>query len=201
MRARLLTGLVAGLSVAVVVAACGGGETSAGGSEEATPTTVPESSAPTAATGAAVATRDACTLVSDEAISAMAGEEIVGEPQPSDYENTSECYYAPPGTDLGVLYLKVSWVGGIEEWETWKTVLGLTDDMLTASEGVSLDDINVAGAGPVPGLGDAAYYGGILPSYLLVGDVLVEINMPLLLDPEVHFPEIAQLVLASLSAG
>lgn len=143
-------------------------------------------------------TRDACALVTDEEISAMAGEEIVGEPQPSDYENTSECYYAPPGTDLGVLYLKVSWVGGGEEWETWKTVLGLTDEMFTVSEGVSLDDINVPGAGPVPGLGDAAYYGGILPSYLLVGDVLVEINMPLLPDPEVHFPEIASAIVPRL---
>lgn len=128
----------------------------------------------------------------------MAGEEIAGEAQPSDYENTSECYYAPPGTDLGVLYLKVSWVGGGEEWETWKTVLSLTDEMFTASEGVSLDDINVPGAGPVPGLGDAAYYGGILPSYLLVGDVLVEVNMPLLPDPEVHFPEIAAAILSRL---
>lgn len=197
MRARLLTGL----AVALVVAACGGGETA--GSQEAIPSesTAPEPSGRPAATSATVATRDACTLVSDGEISAMAGEEIVGEPQPSDYESVSECYYAPPGTDLGVLYLKVTWVGGAEEWETWKTVLGLTDDMLTASEGVSLDDINVEGAGPVTGLGDAAYYGGILPSYLLVGDVLVEINMPLLPDPEVHFPEIAQLVLASLSAG
>lgn len=96
------------------------------------------------------------------------------------------CTWASPGS------------GGAEEWETGKTVLGLADEMFTASEGIPLEDINVPGAGPVPGLGDAAYYGGILPSYLLVADVLVEITMPLLPDPEVHFPEIASTILARL---
>ncbi len=187
MRPRLIPVLAA------VLAACAGtaAEPSVTGSSPATAES-------TVGQEAAVGSQDACALVTDEEISAMAGEEIAGEAQPSDYENTSECYYAPPGTDLGVLYLKVSWVGGGEEWETWKTVLSLTDEMFTASEGVSLDDINVPGAGPVPGLGDAAYYGGILPSYLLVGDVLVEVNMPLLPDPEVHFPEIAAAILSRL---
>ena len=48
------------------------------------------------------------------------------------------------------------------------------------AEGVGIDSLAKAGvvkAGPVAGLGDAAYFSDLLPSQVLKGDILVELTM------------------------
>ena len=64
-------------------------------------------------------------------------------------------------------------------------------------EGVALDSI--VKQGPVPGLGDGAYFSPLLPSLLLKGDTLVEIMMPTVKDPEAKFRPLANKLLGRMS--
>jgi hypothetical protein len=73
--------------------------------------------------------------------------------------------------------------------------------MLAGSEGVGVDSLAKAGvvkAGPVKGLGDAAYFSDLLPSLVLKGDVLLELNMALLKDPESKFRPLVKKLLARI---
>jgi hypothetical protein len=47
-------------------------------------------------------------------------------------------------------------------------------------------------------LGDAAYFSDLLPSLVLKGDVLLELNMALLEDPESKFRPLAEKLLARI---
>jgi hypothetical protein len=51
---------------------------------------------------------------------------------------------------------------------------------------------------PLAGIGDAAYYGGILPSLVLEDDVLIEVMMPLLENDREHSPELARKAVSRL---
>jgi hypothetical protein len=75
------------------------------------------------------------------------------------------------------------------------------DKMLAGSEGVGIDSLAKAGvvkAGPVQGLGDAAYFSDLLPSLVLKGDVLLELNMALLKKPESKFRPLVEKLLARI---
>lgn len=61
---------------------------------------------------------------------------------------------------------------------------------------MSLDSINKAG--PVSGLGERAYFGGLLPSLVLQGDVLLEYKLAMDPDEEQNFPRLAKAALARL---
>jgi hypothetical protein len=52
--------------------------------------------------------------------------------------------------------------------------------------------------GPVAALGDTALFSDIMPSYVLTGDVLLEMMMPLLPDARQHFRPLASTALAKL---
>jgi hypothetical protein len=87
------------------------------------------------------------------------------------------------------------------QWNASTAALKAGDKMLASSEGVGIDSLAKAGvvkAGPVQGLGDAAYFSDVLPSLVLKGDVLLELNMALLKDPERKFRPLAEKLLGRI---
>lgn len=61
---------------------------------------------------------------------------------------------------------------------------------------MSLD--SVVKAGPVSGLGDKAFFSPILGSLVLKDDILLEITMPLVRDPEAQFRPLVTKMLSRL---
>jgi hypothetical protein len=97
-----------------------------------------------------------------------------------------------------VFILTVYWKGGKNQWNASTAALKAGDKMLAGAEGVGVDSLAKAGvvkAGPVKGLGDAAYFSDLLPSLVLKGDVLLELNMALLKDPESKFRPLVEKLL------
>lgn len=182
------------LSSVLVVGACGGDD-----DPQAGPATTVQSGSgdsPTEAPPAQQA-RDACGLIPAAEVETIAGGAVAPE-SITENEIITTCNYEDPATGVGYLYLRVTWASGGQAWQIWQDSMGLADDIWQDTEGVSLGEVNVEGAGPVPGLGDKAYYGGIFPSLVLQGDVLLELTMPLLDDPEESFPALAQGALSRL---
>ena len=100
-----------------------------------------------------------------------------------------------------VFILTVYWKGGRDQWNASTAAMKAGDKMLSGSEGTGVDSLAKAGvvkAGPVKGLGDAAYFSDLLPSLVLKGDVLLELNMALLKDPESKFRPLVEKLLARL---
>lgn len=114
--------------------------------------------------------RDACELIPADEVAALLGEPVQARREILERPDESVCAYAPAG-GWSVLYVTAYWRGGREEWEARQAALG-SGRLLS-------------------GIGDAAHYGGILPSLVLSGDVLLEFAMPLLPDEEVNFPILA----------
>ena len=92
--------------------------------------------------------------------------------------------------------LTVYWSGGKEQWETWRLAQGLGDAALKSAEGVSGSD--VVKQGPVPGIGDAAYFSPVLPSLVLKGDTLFEIKFSLAPQADAKFAPLAANLVATL---
>jgi hypothetical protein len=100
-----------------------------------------------------------------------------------------------------VFILTVYWKGGKDQWNASTAAMKAGDKMLAGAEGVGVDSLAKAGvvkAGPVKGLGDAAYFSDLLPSLVLKGDVLLELNMALLKDPESKFRPLVEKLLSRI---
>jgi hypothetical protein len=100
-----------------------------------------------------------------------------------------------------VFILTVYWKGGKNQWNASTAALKAGDNTLAGAEGVGIDSLAKAGvvkAGPVQGLGDAAYFSDLLPSLVLKGDVLLELNMALLKEPERKFRPLVEKLLARI---
>lgn len=159
------------------------------GTDESSPAGDPE-------TGAAAAAHDACQILTADDVSAVMGIALEARLDPDDQgPNHSTCGYYPPDS-YGVMYLTVYYAGGQSHWDTWQVATRHAGQLWEQVEKVDLDSIT--GAAPVAGLGDKAYFGGILPSLVLKGDVLMEFKMPLIPDEAKNFPVLAQAALARL---
>ncbi len=100
-----------------------------------------------------------------------------------------------------VFILTVYWTGGKDQWNASTAAMKAGDKMLAGAEGVGIDSLAKAGvvkAGPVKGLGDAAYFSDLLPSLVLKGDVLLELNMALLKDPASKFRPLVEKLLSRI---
>jgi hypothetical protein len=120
-------------------------------------------------------------------------------PREQEGPERSICHYEDD--DSPVFVLTVYWKGGKNQWNASTAALKAGDRMLAGSEGVGIDSLAKAGvvkAGPVQGLGDAAYFSDVLPSLVLKGDVLLELNMALLEDPERKFRPLVEKLLARM---
>ena len=180
-----------GLLCYVLAAACAVGLTACTDGESG-------SDAQSAAAADASSVRSACEVLTGEEVSSILGQTLEARPDPEDQgPRHSTCGYYPPDPDsYGVLYLTVYWSGGREEWDTWQVATSMAGKTWEQTEKVSLDSINRAG--PVSGLGDRAYFGGLLPSLVLEDDILLEYKLALVTDEEKNFPRLAKAALARL---
>jgi len=177
------------LMVGCLVLACADGADR--GSESASD--APAVEAPTARTGSAA--RDACELLTAEEVTAVHGEPVEARPGDDEGPDRSSCVYAVPGSDWDVMWLTVSWRGGRQEWDTQQAGRAIGTRMMSP-EGEAVDSLTRPD--PLSGIGDTAYYGGMLPSLVLKGDVLLEFMMPLLQDDREHFPVLARKAVSRL---
>lgn len=157
----------------------------------------PASSAATKSGSAATAAKDqnACHLLTQDEVSTLVEEKIVMRDQTEAGDNWSTCDWQ---TEKGVTLftLTVYWANGKEEWDTWRAAQGLGSEIVKQAEGISPD--NVVKQGPVAGIGDGAYFSGLLPSLVLKGDVLFEMNMFFVPKAETKFAGLARKLLAKI---
>ncbi len=176
------------LAIPFLFAACTGGDTGDGSRSGA--------AGDASVTQAAGTRPHACELLTAEEVAAVHGAAVVAAPGDDDGPYRSSCLYSPPGsTEWQVMWLTVHWRGGREEWETQQGGRAIGTRMMSV-EGHDVDSITRPD--PLAGIGDAAYYGGILPSLVLEGDVLLEFMMPLLRNDREHFPELAKKAVSRL---
>ena len=141
------------------------------------------------------APRNACELLTAEEVMAVHGEPVEARTGEEDDPDQSSCVYAVPGSEWEVMWLTVTWRGGREGWNTQQAGRAIGTRMMSA-EGEAVDSLTRPD--PLAGIGDDAYYGGILPSLVLKGDVLLEFMMPLLRDDRENFPALARTAVSRL---
>ncbi|MEW5978030.1 MAG: hypothetical protein AB1898_19725 [Acidobacteriota bacterium] len=172
------------LVILLVLTACG----SSGGEK------AHEQPAPQSQTQSSV--RSACDVLTGEDVSAILAQKLQARPDLEDQgPRHSSCGYYP-AEGYGVLYLTVYWRGGQQEWDTWQMATQYAGKTWEQIEKV--DSNQITGASLVNGLGDRAYFGGILPSLVLKDDILLEFKLPLVTDEKRNFPLLAQAALARL---
>jgi hypothetical protein len=140
-----------------------------------------------------------CRLLKPDEVKSLLEPTIILANVIEDGPERSICQYEDD--DSPVFVLTVYWKGGKNQWNASTAALKAGDKMLAGSEGVGIDSLARAGvvkAGPVQGLGDAAYFSDLLPSLVLKGDVLLELNMALLKDPESKFRPLVEKLLARM---
>lgn len=181
---------VALLLVAAALVACGGGDGSAeaaGGSSGGAGTKASEERES--------AGRDACSLITAEQVAAIAGAPVVARSEPGSRE--SGCDYSDQSGELVYLGLKVYWEGGREMLDIVQSGINIAAGLMAEGGDEALVD-SIVRPGPVVGLGDVALFSDILPSYVLSGDVLLEIYLQLLPNARQHFRPLAHTALARL---
>jgi hypothetical protein len=140
-----------------------------------------------------------CRLLKPDEVKALLGPTIVLANVLEEGPERSVCQYEDDKSP--VFILTVYWKGGKNQWNASTAALKAADKMLAGSEGVGIDSLAKAGvvkAGPVQGLGDAAYFSDVLPSLVLKGDVLLELNMALLKNPGSIFRPLVEKLLARI---
>jgi hypothetical protein len=148
----------------------------------------------------AQAARHICRLLNAEEVKTLLGPTVALANVTEDEPERSTCQYEDKD-GAPVFILTVYWTGGKQQWNASGAARGAGDKMLAGAEGVGIDSLARAGmvkAGPVQGLGEAAYFSDLLPSQVLKGDILLELNMSLLQDPEAKFRPLAEALLKRL---
>jgi hypothetical protein len=141
-----------------------------------------------------------CRLLKADEIKLLLPPSVVLANVIEDEPQRSTCQYEDKDGNP-VFILTVYWKGGKAQWNASSAARTAGNRMLADAENVGIDSLTKAGvvkAGPVPGLGDAAYFSDLLPSQILKGDVLLELNLSLLERPEAKFLPLAKALLARI---
>jgi hypothetical protein len=192
---RFLSSLLAGLVLTLFFSACNRTQKPSGKTPQppVAPATGMTQAAPSA--GNAVRDQNACHLLIHEEVSALMEQEILIADQTEAGENWSTCQWNnKSGTSPFIL--TVYWANGKQEWETWRAAQGLGNNLLKQAEGVSAND--VVKQGPVAGLGDAAYFSELLPSLVLKGDILFEMNLFYVPHAKAKFASLARTLIGKI---
>ncbi len=155
---------------ALILAACSG----KGGNSDAT--SAPAGNTVREPPAAASGGRNACALVNQGEIEAIAGRKVrllhdIEAPDQTTCELRDD---ASP--EVTFVYVKVLWAGGKEQAAAETAGRGLARQ---AIGGGDADIEALTGSGNVHGLADQAFYSDVMPSWFLKGDVLVEVISPL----------------------
>jgi hypothetical protein len=138
---------------------------------------------------------NACHLLTHDEVAAVVGRRVIMADQIEAEDGYSKCQWED-SAGFATLQLAVYWKGGKQQFDTWRAAQGLGDQAFARTEGVTLDSI--VKQGPVPGLGDAAYFSELLPSLLLKDDVMVELTLSLVPKAETKFRPLATTLLGRI---
>jgi hypothetical protein len=174
--------------VSLIATGCGGGKSEEAGAPANAAVSEPSG-------GNAVKDQNACHLLTHEEVSALVEEKIVMSDQTDAGESWSTCEWEDEN-GLSLFMLTAYWADGKEQWDAWRAAQGLGNEMFEQSEGVSVDD--VVEQGPVAGIGDGAYFSELLPSLVLKGDVLFEMNLFFVPHADSKSASLAQKLLATI---
>ncbi|OGD17844.1 MAG: hypothetical protein A2Y69_07395 [Candidatus Aminicenantes bacterium RBG_13_59_9] len=139
--------------------------------------------------------RNACALVDREDIEAIAGQPLTLLNDIQE-EDLSVCELSDKDGNV-LVYVTVHWKGGRELARIQQAAMSMAKQQLN-DEDVDIEELT--GSGKVRGLADKAYYSDIMPSWLLKGDVLIEVISPLFSGEKTKkiFLAVAKKALASL---
>ena len=140
---------------------------------------------------APVTFRDACEVLTAGDVAAIYGSPVEARSHVETLGET-QCEYGP-ADGFPVMEFVIQWRGGKDQWEA----MGMGRSLATRMMGESEMDSTIVG-NPLSDLGDAAHYGGVMPSFVLVDDVILEFYMHLIDDPRANFPVLARKALARL---
>jgi hypothetical protein len=116
---------------------------------------------------------DACEVLSEAEVAALAGEAVTARAAARGGPTWSGCEWFGRTTETPYLGLTVYWSGGREQWEIQGSGYAIAKEAMGAAEGADLDSI--VKPGPVAGLGDAAIFADLMPAVVLEGDRMVEL--------------------------
>jgi len=155
----------------LLAGACGGGGGETATSESATAAPAGSAAAGESSGGAA---RDACELIPAEQVAGFVKETVTTKSEPG--RSQSVCTYLDASGVFPYLRLTVYWTGGKAQFEAMQQGTKIARNLMAEpGDKGKIDD--VVTPGPVEGLGDAAFYHGIVPSAVLSGDVLLMFEM------------------------
>jgi hypothetical protein len=116
---------------------------------------------------------NACSLFDRAEIEAIAGQPLTML-HDIQAEDQTACELSDKDGNVLVM-VTVHWKGGKELARTQAAALSMAKQMLNDDE---VDIEELTGSGKVRGLADKAYYSNVMPSWILKGDVLVEVISP-----------------------
>ncbi len=118
--------------------------------------------------------KNACALLDREQIEGIAGQKL-DMLHNIESDDHTVCELSAAGTNTMLISVTVYWRGGKELARTNEAAMSLAKHMMNDDE---VDIEALTGSGKAPGLADKAYYSDLMPSWLLKGDVLIEILSP-----------------------
>jgi hypothetical protein len=119
--------------------------------------------------------QNACALVNLKEIEQIAGTALGTLHDIEDTDQTT-CELRDDATKQVVVYVKVLWKGGKEQARAEQAAMGMAKQALNTPD---VDIAELTGSGSVRGLADEAFYSDVMPSWVLKGDVLVQVISPL----------------------
>lgn len=168
MRTRLRALAIAILAIAGGVA-CGRNTPAAGATEKTTP------QGGGASTPARSTAKNACRLVDLAQIEAIAKQKL-GMLHNIEAEDHTVCELSELKTNQTLVSVTVHWTGGKEMARINQAAMSMAKQMLNDDD---TDIEEITGSAKVRGLADKAYYSDLMPSWVLKGDVMIEIISPL----------------------
>jgi len=169
MKRRFLQGLAPLLVLCAAAAGCGKSTPSPAKAEEP----AREVAAQTAP-AKGQARQNACALIDREDIEAIA-EQPLTMLHDIQEEDLSACELSDKDGNV-LVTITVHWKGGQELARIQQAAMSMAKQALN-DEDVDIEELT--GSGKVRGLADKAYYSDIMPSWVLKGDVMIEVSSPL----------------------
>jgi hypothetical protein len=168
MKAILVKCLGIGVISGTVLIGCGKSAPSPSGSEKI----APEASAQ-GIPAKEQTKRNACALIDLADIEAIAGQPLTMLHDIQE-EDRSVCELSDKDGNL-LVSVTAHWKGGREMARTQQAAMSMAKQLLNDEE---VDIEELTGSGKVRGLADKAYYSDLMPSWVLKGDVMIEVISP-----------------------
>jgi hypothetical protein len=118
--------------------------------------------------------QNACALVNLEDIARIAGTKLSMLHDIEDTDQTT-CEIRDDATTEVVVYVKVLWKGGKEQARAEQAGLSMAKQQMNTGD---VDIAELTGSEKVRGLADKAFFSDVMPSWMLKGDVLVQVISP-----------------------